>query len=538
MATKRYTTALSQTPKMQVENTKNGAFVRSNFHLFDPGLQISGPWPGVEFRCCRYRLMYHGQDFVGPIPSLTYMRIMDRTWIWISTEPAANPFGAPIFTAIPGEGDPVSDSEIPTSPDTTDRGNTLNQESDTDADISPNENMVGGVETFRKALNKKIALQYNRVQSGAERAAKRRRELREKDPLNAGPDSSDDSVDESLLKRIRMSGGIRPRKSKNRRNEIYRLPDGRSKRLYPCSDSEQDLEDYGNARAPKRARVSDSKKNFTVYIQRGPARAHQSRDLIRPADTLLNTLMPDRQQLTYQAPFYINRTMGLVVNINGQKEIFDQDIFTRGFENIMAYVFAKHPGKEFTLEYTTVNDLGPFRLDNSEEYEKLKTFILTLPAAERAGMLTITYTEKRRSGKKVTFSLPSVTRIRFRNRVTMTRACPVMHTEAFPWNESPIGSDICNFASLDDFLRALLKGNDWEQWYPDSVRPTYTVIQTAAADDEPESELIFYPLNENEFRNLKKLIELAPKQIISIEIVKDYEAKLVRPLTSHCHFAS
>lgn len=537
MATQRYTIALSKTPKMQVANTKNGAFIRSNYHLFDPGLRMIEPWPGIHFSCGRYPVMRHNHDFIGPLPALAYMKIMDRNWIWISTEPGANPFSVPIRTGIPSQGDPFSDSEIPTSPDTTDidQGNTLNQESDTDADLSPVENETRGTEILRKALNKRIGLQYNRVQSEAEKATKRRRELREKDPLNAGPDSSDDSVDENIPKRIRTSGGIRPRKSKNRRNEIHRLADGGSKRLYLLSDSEQDTD----ARAPKRARLSGSKKNFTTYIQRGPARAHQSRDLIRPADNLLNNSMLDRQQLTYQAPFYINRSMGLIVNVDGQKETFGQDIFTDKFDDIMAHVSAKHPGVKFTLEYTTVNDLGPFRIDSSASLEKLRAFLFALPAAERAGMLNITRTDKRkrRSGKTVTFDLPGLTRIRFRHRVTMTHACPIMHTEAFRWNESPI-SDISIFATLDDFLRALLKGNDWEKWYPASVRPAYTVTQTAAMDDEPESELIFHPLTEKEFKDLKNLIELAPKQTISIEIVKDYEAKLVRPPTTHCHVAS
>lgn len=539
MATKRYTTALSKTPKMQVANTKNGTFVRSNFHLFDPGLGAASPWKGIAFNCCRYSLMFHDCDFVGPIPALAYMKIMDRTWIWISTQQVVNLSVDPILTGVPGDNDPFSDSEIPTSPDTTDidRSNTLNQESDTDADNSGGEDDIGA-DILRKALNKRIGIQYNRVQSETEKATKRRRELRNKDPLNGGPDSSDDSVDGNISKRIRTNSGVRPRKSKNKRNEIYRLAVGGSKRLYPCSDSEQEAEGYDNSRVPKRARVSGSKKNFTIYIQRGPAKAHQSRDLIRPADTLLNTLMVDRQHMTYQAPFYIDRTVGLIVDIDNQKETFDQNIFTQRFEDILASVSLKYPGRKFIMEYTTVNNLGPFRLDDSASYDKLRALLLALPASERAGMFTVTSSSKnRRTGKTVAFSLPGVTRIRFRNRVTMTQACPVMHTEAFPWNESPI-SDISNFVNLDAFLRALLKGNDWEQWYPDLVRPTYTVIQTAAADDEPESDMIFYPLNEREFKKLKDLVELAPKQTISIEIVKDYEANPVRPPITHFYVAS
>lgn len=460
---KKYTKALTRGPKTQVVNTKNGAYIRSNFHLFDKG----GDWLGMKFTCCGYGLNSFGTDCVGPMPQFSYIELMDRTWVWISSGRKPAPGAIPKLKATPTPSDTSED--IPTDPDSdtdtdkendadqendTDQGRDATQGKDTDEDNLTDDTTEGETEVPRKLLYQRVEDHYTTVQLEARDLTKRRRELRKRDPLNMGPDSSDDSIDENMAKRLRTSSGVRPRKSKNKRNRTYKLADGRSKRLYPCSDSERDAGGHdptGNARTAKRARASNSKKNFTSYIQRGPARGRQSRNLIIPVDTLLATSMPNRQQLTYQAPFY------------------------------------------------------------------------PLLKPKRGTFTTTPLTTK--INKNVTFDAPNTTRIRFRNRVNMTKASPIIHTEAFPWNESPI-ENICIFNSLDDFLKALLKGNNWEQWYPALVRPTYIVIESFRYDSDVD-ELIFNPLDENEFNQLKTLINLAPRHTILIEIVKDYESKKV-----------
>lgn len=425
------------------------------------------------------------------------MRLMNRTWVWISI----------LHLRVPVYEPPKTTS---TSTDT---------DTDTDTDINIDTDIGNGTDTnersiLLKTLDDKIDLQYKRIQLEAGKLTKRRRELRKKDPLNDGPDSSDDSIDEKAPKRARTSGGIKPRKQRNKKNETYKQADGKSKRLYTYSDSEQDSEGHdptGNVRTKKRVKLSRSKENFMSYIQRGPADGFQSRSLVRPDDDLLGAPMANGQQQKYQAPFMINKKRkvagdAVVVQLGDRREHLDKAIFKKGYYRIVVYLKERYTLEEGSiLEYTTANSPDPTILDSEEAFANFSNDLI-----ESEGTIHVTPSLAAPKPTPATFLL--TTRIRYRNCVVMTEAKPNNYTKNYPWNISSI-KDVSEFSSFDDFMKALLKGNEWEQWYPNLL----TVWCT------PTPEIGYILFTEDEFKKLKS----KPKQVVWVEIRKNYEGTAV-----------
>lgn len=424
---------------------------------------------------------------------------MDRVWVWISVHrgnketPVVDP-----PEATDADADADADADVDTDID-------IATDIEIDIDAEANERLI-----LHQTLNDKIDLQYKKIQLEAVKLTKRRRELRNRDPQNDQRDSSDDSIDEKASKRARTSGGIKPRKQKNKKNETYKRANGKSKRLYAYSDSEQDSEGHdptGNFRTMKRVKFSKSKDNFTSYIQRGPADGFQSRSLVRPDDDLLGALMTNRQQLRYQAPFNKKRKVvgdAVVVQIGDRREPLDKAIFRNGYYRIVVYLREKYAlEEESILEYSTVDNPDLTTLDSEAAFA---AFTSDLSILECEGTIHIT---------PPTRIVLDTTRIHSRNRVVMTKSEPIM-TYEYPWNISPI-EDISKFPSLDEFLKTLLKGNDWEQWYPNLL--TIWFASTPEAEPQPI-------LTEDFFKKLQS----KPRQTIWFEIRKDYDGAVVSRL--------
>lgn len=415
---------------------------------------------------------------------------MNRIWVWISIANHKSP--------------DVEATDIDTDTD-------VHTDIETEIGANTNEGLISD-----KTLNNRIDLQYKKIQLEAGKLTKRRRELRKKDPLNDGPDSSDDSIDERAPKRVRTSGGIKPRKRKNKNNETCKQADGKSKRLYTYSDSEQDSEGHdptGNSRTKKRVKLSKSKENFMSYIQRGPADGIHSRSLVRPDDDLLGALMTNRQQLRYQAPFNKKRKVvgdAVVVQLGDRREHLDKAIFKKGYYRIAVHLKEKYSLEEgFTLEYATVSNPDLAILDSEGAFS---SFSNDLSILECEGTIHITPLPT----VELPFIMLDKTRIRSRNCVVMTEAKPTGDTitHAYPWIVSPI-EDISKFSSLDEFLKALLKGNDWEQWYPN--------LLTIWFASTPEAGHRYILLTEDELKKLK----LKPRRTLWFEIRKNYEGAAV-----------
>lgn len=426
------------------------------------------------------------------------MRIMDRTWIWISTGPMPDLKVNPDVSATPN-------AEITKS------AKPIGTDEATEKDKAPH-----------KTLNEKIDLQYKKVQSEAKKLTKRRRELRKEDPLNNGSDSSDDSIDEKTPKRARINGGIKPRKRKNKKNEVFKQADGKSKRLYTCSDSEQDAEGHdptGNARTRKRAKLSKSKRNFADYIQRGPADGFQSRSLVRPADALLEIPMTGGKQLKYQVPFHREREANeifAILHLGDNREGLDSEIYQKRYRQIVTHLKEKYNIKgECFISYTDPDGTNLVILDG-EDINFISDPSFLLGAGNEKAPPTVS------KFAKTAPNASNLTRIRYRNRITMTQARPTNHTTVSPWNVSPV-EDLSKFSSLDDFLKTLLKGNNWEHWYPNLLTIKYIATKTVTTRDEPGPEARYDLLEENEFKELKS----KPGQTICIEISKSYEGEAV-----------
>lgn len=416
---------------------------------------------------------------------------MDRVWVWISVDRG------------------IKETPVVDPPEATNADVAADVDTDIDIDIDIDAKANEGP-ILHQTLNNKIDLQYKKIQLDAVKLTKRRRELRNRDPLNGRRDSSDDSIDEKASKRAR-TGGIKPRKKKNKDNETYKQVDGKSKRLYVYSDSEQDSEGHdptGNCRTMKRVKFSKSKDNFTSYIQRGPADGFHSRSLVRPDDDLLGALMTNRQQLRYQAPFNKKRKVvgdAVVVQIGDRREHLDKAIFRKGYYRILVYLREKYAlEEESILEYSTGDNPDLTALDSEAAFAAF-TGDLSILACE--GTIHIT--------PPPTPIILDTTRIRSRNRVVMTKSEPIM-TYEYPWNISPI-EDISKFPSVDEFLKTLLKGNDWEQWYPNLLTIWFGSMP------EAESQAI---LTEDLFKKLQS----KPRQIIWLEIRKDYDGAVVSRL--------
>lgn len=382
-------------------NTKEGTFIRSNTWRF------RGPGQNVFIEACGYRMSGFGRDCLGPIPDFTYLKLMGRTWVWISRPqlgPGPKRDGIKLGPGLKGDGIKLGpglkgdgiklDSGL--EGDGTEGGTSVDTPRITPGKITPGPETDERSEkdqVARPGLNIRVCTKYKEIQLETLRLKERREGLRKLDTLNRLRESSDDSIDEPKMA-FRPLGGIKPRTKKSKRSRIHKQPDRQSKKIYPYSDSENDSAGHdptGAARSNKRVRLSQSVENLTLYIQKSPPeKVPHLRSLVRPADTLLNKQMSKGQLSSYyQDTPSIN---GAVVNIlTGDKPYnLNISIFRRGYQGIVQHLKEKDILEEGgSLWYITPKRPARMKLDSENAFIQLYHDLSDLPVAKKKGTIDV-----------------------------------------------------------------------------------------------------------------------------------------------------
>lgn len=426
---RKYGTALGKYPKVLVVNTDKGAFIRANSHRFQAG--TGDITQGIRIEGCSYIMTAYGQDCLGPIPQFTYIRVMERIWVWVSTDPRPEageippaPAGMepwleeapPLITPPPPEALPragklfveLPHGELPTQPNTPEDGKAREGKAAEKAPALGAAQDKPGPEASvplpseivvpQATLDERTDIQYQKVPLLAERLTKRRRELRKLDLKNFRADSSDDSIDEYMASNV--LSGIRPRKRRNVRNNNNKLPTGALKRLYVLSDSERDEEGHdpsGGVRVRKRIKLSNSEQNYSLYAHRGLAMGRQSRDLIRPDNSLLYVPMENKQMQNYQT--YCSKRLRsarvLIVCKDKEEKVLEKRIFEGGYQRIVRYLSEELFSEEVDkLWYSTRRGEHMKPFSSEDAYLDFCKDLKNLPKEEREGAIIITVEDK------------------------------------------------------------------------------------------------------------------------------------------------